>query len=323
MYEIIFKTLFGSKMYGTAIESSDTDYKGIFIPNKHDLYLGKYTKSINKSEKNSDSIKNSKEDIDYEICSIQHFGFLAFSADTMAIDMLCSPKNCWEITTNNWLDLYSQRNKFLSKNLNSFVDYSKKQAAKYGIKGSRLNICNEIIQFLGEKDASSKLIKYVDFFNNVFLRYPDEFLLHLDKNEEGAIIPHSSYLEVVGKRFVLSAPIDIILVALCRFSSEYGKRAQLAAQNEGIDWKAVHHAFRFSYLVSHIIDEEKFIEFPLPETDFLIKIKKAEYTFIQLQPLLENLIQEVNQKLEKSNFPKEVDKKWFDEFVINLYEGMI
>ena len=37
----------------------------------------------------------------------------------------------------------------------------------------------------------------------------------------------------------------------------------------------------------------------LPETDFLIKIKKAEYTFMQIQPQLENLIQTVNQKLEK------------------------
>ena len=321
--DIMFKTLFGSKMYGTAIESSDTDYKGIFIPNKYDLYLGKYIKSVDKSEKNSISTKNSKEDIDYEICSIQHFGFLAFSSDTMAIDMLCSPKNCWEISTNYWINLYNQRNNFLSKKLNSFVDYSKKQAAKYGIKGSRLNICNEIIQFLGEKDASSRLVLYVDFLADIFLRYPDEFLLHLDKNEEGAIIPHNSYLEVVGKRFVLSAPINIILSALSRFAIEYGKRAQLAAQNEGVDWKAVHHAFRFSYLVSHIIDEGKFVEFPLPETDFLIKIKKAEYTFIQIQPLLEELIQEVNQKLEKSNLPKEVDTEWFDEFVINIYEGML
>jgi len=44
---IIVKMKFGSHLYGTATVDSDLDYKGVFLPSKKEVLLGKIHKSIN------------------------------------------------------------------------------------------------------------------------------------------------------------------------------------------------------------------------------------------------------------------------------------
>ncbi len=43
--------IFGSHLYGTDTLESDHDFKGIFLPNKEDVYLGKISKSISLSSR--------------------------------------------------------------------------------------------------------------------------------------------------------------------------------------------------------------------------------------------------------------------------------
>ena len=45
-YRLIYLSLYGSNLYGTALPTSDTDYRGIFIPSMEDLLLGKAEKKI-------------------------------------------------------------------------------------------------------------------------------------------------------------------------------------------------------------------------------------------------------------------------------------
>ena len=54
---------FGSHLYGTDTPSSDTDYKGIYLPEAKDCYLDNIKHTIDMSTGNSHS-KNTKEDID-------------------------------------------------------------------------------------------------------------------------------------------------------------------------------------------------------------------------------------------------------------------
>lgn len=41
MPNILFETIFGSKLYGTQTADSDTDYKAVYAPSLEDLTLGK------------------------------------------------------------------------------------------------------------------------------------------------------------------------------------------------------------------------------------------------------------------------------------------
>ena len=49
--EIIMLCRFGSHLYGTDTPTSDTDYKGIFIPTKHMILMGNIPKSINNNQR--------------------------------------------------------------------------------------------------------------------------------------------------------------------------------------------------------------------------------------------------------------------------------
>lgn len=320
MRNIIFKTLFGSRMYGTANYNSDTDYKGIFFISKSDMLLARYEKSFSESIKNSNGIKNTAEDIDAEYFSLQYFGNLAFNGETVAIDMLCAPRSAWLRSSFAWEKIYEDRNKFLSKNIISFVNYSQKQAAKYGIKGSRLNICNEIINELNKYDKRNKIINNLNFFDELNSKYPDEFIIIKKYNEDNTINSHESKIKVVGKEFLLTSPSFMIIDSLSKFVNEYGARAIQASKNEGIDWKAIHHAFRFAYLVDEIIDNNGMVTFPLKETDFLIKVKNKEYNFVDIQPKLEELIKNTLNKLIHSSLPDIPDKEWYNKRILDFYK---
>ncbi len=58
---IIVKMKFGAHLYGTATPDSDVDYKGIFLPTKEELLLGRVPKSYNYSTGREESSKKMRE----------------------------------------------------------------------------------------------------------------------------------------------------------------------------------------------------------------------------------------------------------------------
>lgn len=58
---LIVQMVFGSHLYGTDTPKSDTDYKGIFLPTKEQVFLGKIPKSVTLS-KGHDNEKNNPTD---------------------------------------------------------------------------------------------------------------------------------------------------------------------------------------------------------------------------------------------------------------------
>ena len=84
---LLFKCLGGSYLYGTNSESSDKDYKGVFLPNLNDLILGKAPKHYT-STTGSSVDRNTADDVDETYYSLQYFLELAAKGDTNAIDIL-------------------------------------------------------------------------------------------------------------------------------------------------------------------------------------------------------------------------------------------
>ena len=58
---IIVQMLFGSHLYGTNTPNSDTDMKGIFMPEANQILLGNIPKCMNFNTKKNSSEKNSPE----------------------------------------------------------------------------------------------------------------------------------------------------------------------------------------------------------------------------------------------------------------------
>ena len=147
---IIFKTIFGSHLYGTNTENSDKDFKGIYLPSEEECYLNQIKKSSRTSTGNN-SQKNTKDDVDEEYYSLQYFFKLAEQGEMCVLDILHSPPHLWLSKSNIWNELHHNRFRFYSKNMKGYLGYIKTQTAKYGVKGSRIasieNLLNTISQY--------------------------------------------------------------------------------------------------------------------------------------------------------------------------------
>lgn len=118
----ILLSLTGSRAYGTNIETSDYDYKGIAVP-PLSYYFG-YSKNFEQSEE----LVSKGHDADRTVYAIRKFFKLAAEGNPNILEILFSPEDCRVITT-YWSDLLVEnRDLFLSKRLRySYSGYAHSQ----------------------------------------------------------------------------------------------------------------------------------------------------------------------------------------------------
>ena len=305
---IIVKMKFGAHLYGTATSDSDLDYKGIFLPTKEQLLLGRVPKSHNYSTGKDDS-RNTKNDVDTELYSLHYFIKLACAGQTVAMDMLHAPDSMILKKSKIWDEIVNNKQKFYTKNLKSFIDYARRQASKYGIKGSRINAALQVLEILKKEDPSKKM-------REVWSRLP-----RIEHCYDVAPDPNGMrQYQVCGKSFQESATIGYVIPIIEKFYNDYGRRAKLAAENKNIDWKAVSHALRAAYQTKEILTENT-IYFPLRNADFLMRVKQGKLDYLsEVGPVLETLMEEVENLSLISNLPETVDRKFWDQFIFETLE---
>ena len=305
----ICKVTYGSHLYGTATTSSDMDIKGIYLPTLEDLYLQRVENSIAFDTKNKNE-KNTSEDIDEEYYSLQYFIKLACEGQTVALDLLhASPDNVL-VSHPIWDLLVKNRKKFYTKNLASFINFARTQAIKYSVKGDKLNEVREMMIFLGGLDPLTRLRDVWDDIptGKYLIKYP----VSEDQNNLRTI-------EICGRRLQETTSAEYAYKVAQTICDRYGERAKLAATNSGIDWKALSHAVRAAFQIKSILKDGT-ITFPLAIADELrdIKLGKRDYT-TEIVPRLEELIEEVEELLKVSELPEEVDRQFWDNFILEVY----
>ncbi len=301
---------FGSHLYGTATENSDTDIKGVYMPTKRQIYLHDFPKCYSEKTKHGNALKNTSDDVDIEIYSLYYLFGMAMNGETVAIDMLHAPPQSWIETSWIWEIVYSHRKVFNSKDMGGLAKYARKQAAKYGIKGSRINALEMLFGVLSEIDDTLTL-------KSVWDSLPEnEYLV---KNWG---LSDPEYI-ITGKRFIWNCKIGYIKEVVAKIRKSYGERAEMAANNEGIDWKAISHAFRAFYQFKRILVDGDFT-YPLPEAEFLKQVKLAQLDFKTVaQPRLEALSAEIDLLAAKSDLPDKVNREECQEILYNLVQVIV
>src|SRR6185436_5012377 len=222
--KLVCKTRFGSHLYGTNTPASDIDVRGIFVPSKRDILLGKIPKT------NKDNAGNEE---DYELFSLHQFVKLACEGQTVAFDMLWTPDEMTERgeAAYIWDILRALRHKFVSKRMNAFIGYARSQAAKYSLKGDRLN---KLQAFLGVLSVAhdDDLLKF--------------YWPILPKDDERSNAQGVTELQICGKWFGATTQIRYVRQSIESSLTAYGQRASVAAKDGGVDWKAMSHAVRVS-----------------------------------------------------------------------------
>lgn len=321
--QTIFLGVHGSHLYGLNTPESDWDYKGIFIPSVPDMIMGTGKQIINHSTGN-DSSKNSKDDIDTEMLSLQKFINLACSGEPYVMDMLHTTPE-WTLQSSPvWEYIQRNRDKFYCTNMKAYLGYVMKQASKYGVKGSRLSALREVmhamttipdnkLESLGEGIRGVKSVP-------ARLREPNnlptnEFCFWEYAGEQ------KMYYVVLGRKYMPGIKVSEFRVAVKKLWNEYGERARKAEQNNNIDWKALSHALRGGMQLKEIYTNGT-ITYPLKDKPVILAVKRGKLPFAEVQELLEHTVHDVESlvaQAKKNGMRAAPDKEFWDSFVKDVY----
>lgn len=310
---LIVKMIFGSHLYGTATPASDQDFKGVALPTWEQLALGKVPKHAEHTSTGQANSKNTADDVDTEIFSLHEFVKLGIEGQTVAMDMIHAPAKMFLHAHAIWWELQAYKSHFYSKSVHSFIGYAMGQAAKYGVKGSRLNDAKAVLEWLEKQPATAKLLECD------LATFPQGEHIRLMPSDNPLV---QNQYDVCGRKIQLTSRVQYAAEIVNHFYSNYGERAKQAARDEGIDWKAVSHAFRAAYQMRELFTDGT-ITFPRPEAKLLTEIKTGQRKYLDVAPMLEDLIDEVKALREWSKFPEKPDRQFWDNFLLYVAEEYI
>lgn len=309
----------GSHLYGTNTENSDLDLKGIYLPSKEAILLGKIKEVVEIKRPKAPGEKNNKDDIDIVYYSLDRFLGLVAEGQTVALDMLFANESDITFQTEEGKALFDLLKLaipyLISKKTNAFVGYAMRQAAKYGIKGSRVATVRKVVEYLKTlpqdirlKDAQLEVL-IIDL-EHATIDYK------MDSNNE------ICYLNVCDRKFPMTAKVGLALKTYEKILEQYGQRALKAESNQGVDWKALHHAVRVNNQAIELLKTGK-ITFPRPEADLLLKIKKGEIAYDDVSVMIEEGLSAIEKESEISRLPSKPNQIFIEGIILDFYEKIV
>lgn len=324
----VMKGYFGSHLYGTSTPESDVDFKEIFVPHPRDILLGTAMNHTNLNTNNT-ATKNTKDDVDHELYSLKYFFKLAAEGETVALDMIHTPADLVVKSDlpDVWKFIQDNRSRFYTTNMKAYLGYVRKQASKYGVKGSRLAALRGVLAIVNQ--IPEQWVDYQEDGSTKQRRTKVEDIKHrLPENEFCEWVFHNhektgpqTFYTVLGRKYQTTLSLIELKQSLNKLDAEYGERARKAEANEGIDWKALSHAYRAGYQLKEIYQTGDLV-YPLKNASIIKAIKAGDMPFKVVQGLLENTVDEVEVlaiQAAKNGMPEKVDMKFWDKFVEEVY----
>lgn len=336
----IYRVIVGSQSYGTAVEGSDIDYKGIYAQDIDELIGFGY-----KEQKN-----NNKDDVDYEI---RRFIELLETANPTVLEMLYSPEDCI-VEKHPVMDiLIKNRDKFLTKKcLYSFGGYAIAQIKKAKGLDKKMNWEKERVTRKTPIDfvyaeVNGKTVSVKKFLKDNYLKQEYCGLVNLDHFKDG----YALYYDYSGGELKYSGIADensnsiklsnvpkgetrLTVVSYnkdgytthCSEYKEYmdwlknrntQRYIDIAGHNQQIDGKNMLHCRRLLDVAVEIAKTGT-LNVRRPNADYLIKIRKG---LVSLEEIIENAekdIKDLDQLYANSNLPDKVDKKVVNDILLEI-----
>ncbi len=316
----IMKGYFGSHLYGTSTPESDVDFKEIYVPHARDILTGNVKEHMSKNTNNTSS-KNTKDDVDHELYSLKYFFKLAADGETVALDMLHTPPSLVVKSDlpDVWKYIQDNRSRFYTTNMKSYLGYVRKQASKYGVKGSRLAVLRQALK------RSNEWGQYFD--NGAVIRLSHmknvlpvgEFASWVETENEKT--GKQTFYNLLDRKFQDTLTNKEFNAILVKLEENYGERARKAEANEGIDWKALSHACRGGLQLLEIYKTGDLV-YPLQDAPFILDVKLGKHTFKTVQEFLEDTVDQVEHASEqaaKNGMQQKVDMSFWDDFLEQVY----
>ncbi len=308
------KLIAGSRLYGTNVPDSDTDYRGIYLPTLQDCLLNRV----------KDTITDETEE-DTQSFSLQYFLQLASQGQSIAIEMLSAPDKAVVVSSLAWKRLRAARQRFYTRNMHSFLGYAKSMSGKYSSRIDRLKETEAIITAMerygryrvtDRTPGSPRLetIKLAEMWDAL----PESLNAVKTTNSRNSNADKRAYM-VCGRELQATVTIEHAHSVVQTIHNSYGERVRKAKDGQ-LDWKALMHAFRVAYQALEIVETGDLI-YPLKQADYLREMRLGKIDFIKegLDAKLDDLIQEVQEKMDRSSLPERVDQAWMEAFILDTY----
>jgi hypothetical protein len=318
---LLFLTLFGSNLYGTQTPGkSDLDVRGIFLPSLESLALNKASRSLHYST-NDDGQKNSAEDVDIDLWSVQHWLLKLLPAgDTGALDVLFSPSHeACTLFRNPLLDkVFAEPNRLIDTgNGSAYAEYSLGQARKYGIKGSRVGalkmVRNWLLEHVPDNKPDDRLRDHIDA---LAAECADGRYCALES------VGEEKFLRLCGKFHGENIRMTEFIRRVENDMKRYGARAEEAMRNQRLDFKALSHALRALMQMEELLQTGR-VNFPLASREELISVKLGKHTWTELEPMILSRLKGVDELRDNAPFKGAFDSGFAQECVLACYESAI
>lgn len=352
----IFKAVVGSQSYGTATETSDIDYKGVYMQTIDDLVSFGYKEQVDIG----------KDETYYEV---RRFLQLLQSANPTVLELLYSPEDCI-IHKSDLFDLIvAHREKFLTKKcLLSFGGYAIAQIKKAKGLDKKMNwekektIRKTVLDFCYVLDPESNFnslpvkdwlkkekmvqahcgLAAIDHFRygyNLFYDHLAEMKSSNPKFEasnygyKGIVQDEDISNDVSTSDIPKFAKRSTVLYfnkdgysSHCKDYNQYlewlekrntQRYVDIQGHEQKIDGKNILHCRRLLDMAIEIATE-KTIRVRRPNAEYLLKIRKGEIDIESLIEKAEQDIKDLDALFEKSGLPDDCDPAFVNDLLLSI-----
>lgn len=324
----LFTATYGSKLYGTSTETSDTDLKTIYLPSLDSLMLCKNPPVYKmRYDANGDSIgpnvptpDNGTEE---EFFPLQTFARDFLKGQTYALEVANAAYQAeheYQVQFFGDSDTVNLTRQFISllvehfttSNVSSMMGFAKKQTFDYVYRGERLAFAKKLQDILNgvvakvfyleadEDDGSfakiCKLSHSLDFDNPGVTVL--DYLLKESGLSEGVVENNNRVLRAInlnGRLYSETTSVHHLSEVVQKLINSYGTRSHQASLSN-IEYKSMSHAIRVYHQSLEILETSK-ITFPPPNADFLLDVKQGKISLDQIIPILKELEEQAQEKL--------------------------
>lgn len=317
MKEIV-RMIGGSHLYGSNVETSDLDLKGVYIPEGQDILL----------QQVRDAVVSHSPGEDCEIFSVQKFLNMVMQGQVVALDMLFTPERLYtQPPEPEWRCIQINQERFLSRGIQAFVGYCRQQARRYSVKIERYQAVRSLCDFLRRASIDNPSGTLAGTFRvedvpglQAFVDQADDYTFIEDITlANGKVIPHLSCCET---RVPVTAPLKVARETYRRKFDAYGKRVTRRENVDAKDWKAMYHAVRVGYEAIEFLEAGK-ITFPRPEAQFLLEVRQGRIPYDKVSDLIEGNLGRIERSLEASRLPEKPDREYADRLVQSFHHSAV
>lgn len=318
---LIYRILHGSHLYGTNTETSDEDFKEVYIPSGRSILLQRIQEARASGPEKAANEKNKVGDVDTNSFAITKLFSMITKGDIIGCEMIYTPPQNILFKDSRYDLILENKNIFLSRKVDGYVGYCRQQANKYGIRGSRVAAvrgATELIRDLMDKGWSKVSAVWPELV--AYAEATEHCEIEMIKNgATGEDMPH---FVCCGKKQPITNPLKSAYECYYKVFEEYGHRALAAEKNQGIDWKAVSHACRVGEQAIELLKYHT-ITFPRPNAEQLLRIKQGKVEYQAVADYLDELLLQVEHESRISTLPEKADLAKIDELILEFHREQI